>query len=647
MSNTERKMAAILAMDVVSYSEKMGRDEEGTLRHLRACREIIENVVTENRGRIFNTAGDAFMIEFSSAVSAISAAVDIQKLIKSRNDSLPPEEQMLFRVGVNVGDIIIEGNNLYGEGVNIAARLESIAQPGGISVSDKVYAEVRRKFNFAFEDHGPQSLKNIEDPVHVYQLNIAAPAGTGAPPASKAGSANKSQAPKSMMRWVAIATALVFVVAGGLWFVKGGLKGSGQPLATNTLVVLPIESPGQDASQRNFSAGITQDLANGLSGASKILNVVRLSKRPDDLSSISAQTGAQYLIDGSLRQSGDRFRLSISLINTSNMSTVWSKVYDKAVAAGDIFAIQDEIVASVVNELVGTYGSALSKDIVQRVKQNGTENLSAYECVNFVRGTFYVTIQPSDFPKGLKCLQEAVAADPNYVDARLDLATMLRFGYTFGIIKDQQVIVEALSHIDRAIAIEPDRALLHSGRAALLFVQKDWPAMFKTLDKAYELAPNNIMVLNDIGMYGVWGGDCSEEQIKDAKAPKGKYVSGNCQWQKALDILQRADALDKSNAVPAKNFPLASVYAAWGDYEQGLKRIQMVPSPGFIWYEIHSGFLHAKLGNKAAAKSHFDVVRKLVGSSKLQDVEPHFHFWNVHKTHWNMYRPVFEEYGYT
>ena len=175
MTTTERKMAAILAMDVVSYSEKMGRDEEGTLRHLRACREIIEGVVNENRGRIFNTAGDAFMIEFSSAVSAVSAAVDIQKLIKSRNESLSPSEQMKFRIGVNVGDIIIEGNNLYGEGVNIAARLEGIASPGGISISDKVYAEVRRKFNFAFEDRGHQELKNIEDPVRVYQLNISEP----------------------------------------------------------------------------------------------------------------------------------------------------------------------------------------------------------------------------------------------------------------------------------------------------------------------------------------------------------------------------------------------------------------------------------------------------------------------------------------
>jgi len=178
MKTTERKMAAILAMDVVSYSEKMGRDEEGTLKHLRACREIIENIVTENKGRIFNTAGDAFMIEFSSAVSAVSAAVDIQKLIDLRNELLPSLEQMRFRIGVNLGDIIIEDNNLYGEGVNVAARLESIAEPGGISISDKVYSEVRRKFNFAFEDRGQQALKNIEDPVHVYQLNIKGPAVT-------------------------------------------------------------------------------------------------------------------------------------------------------------------------------------------------------------------------------------------------------------------------------------------------------------------------------------------------------------------------------------------------------------------------------------------------------------------------------------
>ncbi len=646
MSNTERKMAAILAMDVVSYSEKMGRDEEGTLRHLRACREIIENVVTENRGRIFNTAGDAFMIEFSSAVSAISAAVDIQKLIKSRNDSLSPEEQMLFRVGVNVGDIIIEGNNLYGEGVNIAARLESIAQPGGISVSDKVYAEVRRKFNFAFEDHGPQSLKNIEDPVHVYQLNIAAPAGAGAPAGSRSGAATKARAASgSMMRWVALAAVLLIVVAGGFWFFKGGLRGGAQPMAANTLVVLPIDTTSQDPSQKNFAAGLTQDLANGLSGVSKMLNVVRLSKRPDDLAAAGPMTGAQYLIDGSLRQSGDKFRLSISLINTSNMSTVWSKAYDKQLAGGDIFATQDEIVNSVVSEIAGLSNSAISKDIVQKIKTRGTENLSAYECVSFVRGTFYVSFQADDFAKGMACLQQAVAADPNYVDARLDLASLQRFGYSFGILKDPQVIVEGLSHIDHAIKLEPDRATLYSMKGGLLFMQKNWPAMFKALDKAYELAPNNVNVLNDIGYSSLWGGDCTEKQFVDWKAPKDTYVSGGCQWQKGFELLKRAHDLDKGNAVPGKHYGLTSAYIAWGQYDMALKHIQLVPSPGFLWFEIYSGFIADKMGDKATAGKHFDMVKKVVGSSKMAALEAQFEFWNGRKW-WNIYEPMFSAYGF-
>ncbi len=645
MSNTERKMAAILAMDVVSYSEKMGRDEEGTLRHLRACREIIENVVTENRGRIFNTAGDAFMIEFSSAVSAISAAVDIQKLIKSRNDSLPSEEQMMFRVGVNVGDIIIEGNNLYGEGVNIAARLESIAPPGGISVSDKVYAEVRRKFNFAFEDHGPTSLKNIEDPVHVYQLNIAAPAESGAAPRKKAPTARTATG-KPMARWLALAAVVVLAVGVGGWMLKGGLRGGAAPMAANTLVVLPIATSSEDASHRNFAAGLTQDLANGLSGVSKALNVVRLAKRPEDLASAGPQTGAQYLIDGSLRQAGDKFRLSISLINTSNMSTVWSKAYDKQLAGGDIFATQDEIVNSVVSEIAGMSNSAISKDIVQKVKTRGTDNLSAYECVNFVRGTFYVSFQADDFGKGMQCLEQAVKADPNYVDARLDLASLLRFGYSFGFMKDPKVIVDGLAHVDHAIKLEPDRAGLYSMKGGLLFMQKNWAAMFKALDKAYELAPNNVNVLNDIGYSSLWGGDCTEKQFLDWKAPKDTYTSGNCQWQKGFELLKRAHELDKANAVPGKHYGLTSAYIAWGQYDTALKHIQLVPSPGFLWYEIYSGFIADKMGDKDTAKKHFEVVKKVVGSSQMSALEAQFEFWNGRKW-WNIYQPIFTAYGFS
>ena len=241
MSSTERKMAAILAMDVTSYSEKMGRDEEGTLKHLRACREIIETVVNENRGRIFNTAGDAFMIEFSSAVSALSAAVEIQKLIKNRNESLAENEQMFFRIGVNVGDIIIEGENLYGEGVNIAARLEGIAAPGGISISDQVYAEVRRKFNFVFEDKGHQELKNIEDPVRVYELNTSA---VSSPAVMSEGKARKKTNTQNSRNLIIAGVVGLVVILAGYFFIsqKGILKSSESIKSANTILFLPVET---------------------------------------------------------------------------------------------------------------------------------------------------------------------------------------------------------------------------------------------------------------------------------------------------------------------------------------------------------------------------------------------------------------------
>ena len=276
MNSTERKMAAIVAMDVTSYSEKMGRDEEGTLKHLRACREIIETVVAENRGRVFNTAGDAFMIEFSSAVSALSAAVEIQNLIKNRNESLEEIERMYFRMGVNVGDIIIEGDNLYGEGVNIAARLEGIGAPGGISISEKVYVEVRRKFNFVFEDKGNQELKNIEYPVRVYELNTDA-VGTSGGFSSTSRKKSLTQNPRNMI--VVGLSALVVAIA-GYFFVaqKGILKSSDSAKVANTILFLPVETLSKDDLAKNFAFGLTQDLHSSLSRATG-LNIIKVSKK--------------------------------------------------------------------------------------------------------------------------------------------------------------------------------------------------------------------------------------------------------------------------------------------------------------------------------------------------------------------------------
>lgn len=643
MSSTERKMAAIVAMDVTSYSEKMGKDEEGTLKHLRACREIIETVVAENRGRIFNTAGDAFMIEFSSAVSALSAAVEIQKLIKNRNDSLEETERMYFRMGVNVGDIIIEGDNLYGEGVNIAARLEGIAAPGGISISEKVYAEVRKKFNFVFEDKGHQELKNIDEAVRVYELNTEAVSTSSA---VTAGDRKKTASQNSRNMIVVGVSALVVAIA-GYFFVaqKGILKSSDQVKSANTILFLPVETLSKEDLAKNFAFGLTQDLHSSLSRATG-LNIIKVPKKPDDLTALTKQSEAQYVIDSSLMQSGENFRLTVNLMNTTTMASIWSKTYDKKMSASDIFSTQDEIVKNLVQELSagGFINAAMMKDIGNRSIAKGTDNISAYECVNFVKAVYYTSMSPENGNKSLKCLKESTKTDPNYTEAWTTLGTLQAYMYSFGLL-EATALDESLANIERAIALEPNSATAYAAKASTLLMQKKWEPMFATIDKAIEISPNNVDVLNAAIFIYVTGGECTEAQRADINAPKGTYTKGLCQWQKGLEVGLKEDELDKANTLPGRNFPMANIYIRSGQWKNALARLEKATLPGFFWYEIFSGLAMHGDGNKEQAAKHFETLKKSLGSSKLSEIGKQMIFWNM-KGAFESWTPIFIAYGF-
>ena len=643
MSSTERKMAAIVAMDVTSYSEKMGRDEEGTLKHLRACREIIETVVAENRGRIFNTAGDAFMIEFSSAVSALSAAVEIQKLIKNRNESLEEIERMYFRMGVNVGDIIIEGDNLYGEGVNIAARLEGISAPGGISISEKVYAEVRKKFNFVFEDKGHQELKNIDDPVRVYELNTEAVSLSGA---MSAGSSKKT-AKQNSRNMIIVGMSVLLVAIAGYFFIaqKGILKSSEPAKLANTILFLPVETLSKDDLAKNLAFGLTQDLHSSLSRATG-LNIIKVPKKPDDLTALTKQSEAQYVIDSSLMQSGDNFRLTVSLMNTTTMASIWSKTYDKKMSASDIFSTQDEIVKNLVQELSagGFINAAMMKDIGNRSIAKGTDNISAYECVNFVKAVYYTSMSQENGNKSLKCLKESTKTDPNYTEAWTALGTLQAYMYSFGLL-EATALDESLANIERAIALEPNSATVYAAKANTLLMQKKWEPMFASLDKAIEISPNNAEVLNAAIFIYVVGGECTEAQRADINAPKGTYTKGLCQWQKGLEAGLKGDELDKANTLPGRNFPMANIYIRSGQWKNALARLEKVNFPGFLWYELFSGLAMHGDGNKEQAAKHFETLKKSLGSSKLSDVGKQMIFWNMQGA-FESWTPIFILYGF-
>ena len=642
MSSTERKMAAIVAMDVTSYSEKMGRDEEGTLKHLRACREIIETVVAENRGRIFNTAGDAFMIEFSSAVSALSAAVEIQKLIKNRNDSLEQIERMYFRMGVNVGDIIIEGDNLYGEGVNIAARLEGIAAPGGISISEKVYAEVRKKFNFVFEDKGHQELKNIDDTVRVYELNTEAVSTSSA---VTAGDLKKAASHNSRNMIIVSFSVLVVALAGYIFFMKKDGSGSNNQIkVSNTIVVLPIANISKDELALNFSNGLTIELTNALSSASKGLNVIRLPVRSNDLGSTAAQTGAQYIIDGNLAVAGDKFRLSMSLINTNN-TTIWNKTYEKQMIASEIFKTQDEIISGIIQEVLGSGSgkSIIGAEIENNILKNGTDKLTSYECVNFSRAWQH---DPEGFALRRKCLDKVISADPNYADAWGEYARLLYYGYSYFYTKDPKDLEIGINYANKAISLNGNNGQYYAGKAGLLFMQKKFIEMFAAVDKSVELSPNNVTVLGNAALLKLWGGNCTVKQWQDKNAKSGTYESGDCQWQIGYKHALKALELDKSNATTEKNYALGFVYYLWGDYKKSQEIFQIQPLPNYFWYEMYTGLNHNALGDEVAAAKNFEVCKKLLGGNNLEAVKANFYRWNGQNTTYLIFEPVLIKYGF-
>ena len=341
----QRRLAAILAADVAGYSRLMGEDEEGTRTRFNAhLNELIEPAIASRRGRIVNTTGDALLVEFASVVDAVQCAVEIQNGMAERNADEPDDQRIVFRIGVNLGDVIIEGDDIHGDGVNVAARLEALADPGGVSVSGKVFEEVGGKLDFGFEDLGPQEVKNIAQPVPAYRV---------LPEGQQPIAPSRKKAP-SHWRIPAIAAAiLVLIAAGGIaWWEpwapdvepasidKMAFKLPDKP----SIAVLPFTNMSGDKGQEFFSDGITEDIITDLSKVSGLFVVARNSTftykgKAVKVREVAEEFGVRYVLEGSVRRSADRVRINVQLIDAIAGSHVWAERYDRE--PKDIFAIQD------------------------------------------------------------------------------------------------------------------------------------------------------------------------------------------------------------------------------------------------------------------------------------------------------------------
>ena len=524
--------------------------------------------------------------------------------------------------------------------MNIAARMEGIAAPGGISISEKVYAEVRKKFNFVFEDKGHQELKNIDDPVRVYELNTEAESVSGA---MSAGSSKKTSKQNSRNMIIVGFSVLVVALASYIFFMKKDGSGSNNPIkVSNTIVVLPIANTSKDELALNFSNGLTIELTNALSAASKGLNVIRLPVRSNDLGSTAAQAGAQYIIDGNLAVAGDKFRLSMSLINTTNNATIWNKTFEKQMIASEIFKTQDEIISGIIQEVLGTgFGgySIIGKDIASNKVNFSTDKLTSFECVNIARAWNF---EIDAFNKSKKCLDIAISSDPKYADAWNSYAQLLYLAYAFSFTTDPKDLEAGIGYANQAISLNSNAGNYYITKAGLLFLKKNYVEMNTAIDKAVELSPNNVSVLGQGGYLTTWGGKCTIDQFRDKN---GSYESGECQWQKGYKLSTKALELDKSNVTTEKIYGLVGLYYVWGDYKKALQTIQLVPLPNFVWYHWWLGLIYDAMGDEESASKSFEDSKKLLGGNDFKLVTAQFLMWNI-KVFEPLVNPVFFKYGF-
>jgi TolB-like protein/Flp pilus assembly protein TadD len=389
----ERRLTAILATDVVGYSRLMELDEVGTLTVLKAHRrELIDPAITEHRGRIVKLMGDGTLVEFASVVDAVACAVAIQAGLAERNDDTPEDRRIELRIGVHLGDIIVEGADIYGEGVNVAARLEGLAEPGGICLSGDAYRQVRGKVEANFEDLGERQVKNLAEPLRVYRI------------ATKGPSSTPSQA------------------------VTGSL-----PLPDKaSIAVLPFDNMSSDPEQEFFADGISEDIITALSKISRMRVIARNSTfaykgQALDLRRVAGELDVRYVLEGSIRRGGNRLRITAQLIDADSGSHVWAERYDRTVA--DLFDIQDEITKEIVTALRVKLTDGEEAFVLAR----GTDNIEAWQyCVR--AHELFMRFNSSDYLEARVLAEKATRIDPNYAYAWATLGFTYwwdgRLGYT-------------------------------------------------------------------------------------------------------------------------------------------------------------------------------------------------------------------------
>jgi TolB-like protein/class 3 adenylate cyclase len=491
-NRVERRLAAILAADVAGYSRLMGADEEGVLARLKAVRKsVVDPTVAAHRGRIVKTTGDGMLVEFASAVDAARCAIEVQRGIAEQNSTVPQVKRIEFRVGIHVGDIISDENDIFGDGVNIAARLEGIAEPGGVCISDDAQRQIRGKVDITFEDMGPQNLKNITEPMRSWRLRTNAGASA----------ATSTKPPIESTQTLALPD---------------------KP----SIAVLPFENMSGDPEQEYFVDGIAEDVLTTLSKIQDLLVIARNSSfvfkgQVRDIREIGRTLGVRYVLEGSVRKAGNRVRLAAQLIDGLNGSHVWADRFEGNL--DDVFELQDRITQDIVAalEVRLTFGEEV------RVWRKRSGSPLVYE--HFLKGrTLYVNFAKHTHAQARGEFEWALAINPVYTPALSLLGFTLTDQARFGWEKDEATTYEAaLQCAARALAVDPDSGDAYVALGYTRLFQRRHDEALAAGEKAIALSPNGAGAYHMAGMFHGYAGDFRRAAQYEEQAQRLSPLSRN------------------------------------------------------------------------------------------------------------------------
>jgi TolB-like protein/class 3 adenylate cyclase/Tfp pilus assembly protein PilF len=589
----ERHLAAIVAADVVGYSRLMGVDEKGTLATLKAHRtELIDPLIAAYKGHIVKTTGDGLLLSFPSIVEAVSCAVALQHGMAKRNQDIPADRCIEFRIGVNIGDVIVEKGDVFGDGVNIAARLEQIAPPGGICLSEDAYRQVRGKLEIPVADTGEQNLKNISNPVRVYRIepSVAATVDVPPPPA------------ESRRRWpvriVAGAAMVAVILAAVIWIavLRDRPEASrtvevSKPIAANAMpiiAILPFANQTGDASQDYFADGVTEEVINAL-GRFNTLRVIgrnavlRYKQKPPTQEEIASELGATYLVVGSVRRSGKNVRIAAQLTEARADTLLWSDRYDGEIA--EIFDFQDTI----ARRIAGTLAASIAQVEARRSLSQLKPNSNAFDLVLRARALGHASTRTVN-RQFRELIAEAITLDPNYAMAHALLADAL---YSMAVLGWTEFPDRELSRgadeARKAIAMAPDEPDGYRVLGRILLARAEYDQAENALKRAIEINPS------DANALAAWG---AVQSFTGA-------IAG------AVDSLQLALKLDPV-LIPGHVFDLAVAYYLARRHEDSLRIAErgIARYPDFPMFNAVAAAAAAQLGRKEQAARYVEALRR-------------------------------------